>query len=532
MIGVPQRLGGACLILTTLFTAAAPAEAAGVEGAITKAKDNILGRQDRKDGAFRGHWAGEGYRSGETALALLALLKAGVPPKDRRIEAGFRWYLDQPLQRIYDVSVGVLAIEARYMPESKASIQDPKPLSSQVRKRFKRKASPRDRAWLQQAVAYLQQHQEKKGGLWRYPNYGDADVSNAQFAVLALKSAHRLGLKVDPQVFWRAAEGLIEAQQKTGPKVASFPVPAAERAIAGLEDKRAKAKAKAKKKAAKKKRHSGTKEREAPARESGTLQRQRARGWGYRPGDAPRGSMTAAGVAILVVCKSELEGYRRYEERLGGKVDQALRDGAAWLAHNFAVDRNPGADPDWLFYYLYTLERAGTLLALEHFGGRSWYEEGSQVILSKQQGDGAFDAKTAGSGDGSLAGTCLALLFLKRSTVPVMKRVVTGGHSATPAVSATGPEIKTLPSGKLEVTFRYRSTPGRRVQVAGSFNSWSQDSDALKESQPGVYELTLEIPSGLHQYKFVVDGSTWTPDPANQRRAPDGHGGHNSLLGS
>lgn len=156
MSGVPQRVC-ACLILAslTLLSAAGPATAAGVDDAVSKAKDNILRRQDPKDGAFRGKWAGEGYRSGETALALLALLKAGVPPGDRRIEAGFRWYLDQPLQRIYDVSVGVLALEARYMPESKASIQDPKPLSSQVRQRFKRKASPRDRAWLQKAVAYL-----------------------------------------------------------------------------------------------------------------------------------------------------------------------------------------------------------------------------------------------------------------------------------------------------------------------------------------------------------------------------------------
>ncbi len=523
MFGVPQRLG-ACLILAALTCFATPADAAGVDGAVAKAKDNLLARQDKQDGAFRGKWAGEGYRSGETALALLALLKAGVPPADRRIEAGFRWYLDQPLQRIYDVSVGVLALEARYMPESKASIQDPKPLSSQVRKRFKRKASPRDRAWLKQAVAYLQAHQEKDG-LWRYPNYGDADVSNAQFAILALKSAHRLGIKVNPQVFWLTAEGLVRTQEKDGPKVSSFPVPAAERAIAGLEDKRAKKKAR-------KKSHSGTQEREAPLREAGTLERQRARGWGYRPGDAPRGSMTAAAVAILVVCKSELEGYKRYEERLGGKVDQSLRDGAAWLAHNFAVDRNPGADPDWLFYYLYTLERAGTLLALERFGGRAWYEEGSRVILSKQQGDGAFDAQTSGSADGGLAGTCLALLFLKRSTVPVIKRVATGGHSATPAASGAGPEVKTLPNGKLQVTFRYRGTPGRKVQVAGSFNEWSQDRDALVEGQPGLYEVTLEVSGGLHQYKFVVDGKTWTPDPANHRRAPDGHGGHNSLLGS
>lgn len=518
----PTRLWPQAALAAGLCAAfVAPAAALdppAVEQAVGRAKDYLLARQERTDGAFRDHWAGEGYRSGETALALLALLEAGVEPGDPKIEAGFRWYLQQPIERIYDVSVGVLALEARYMPAAKLSIQDPLPLSTQVRQRFKKKASPRDRQWLAQAVAFLQKHQDPSG-LWKYPIYGDADVSNAQFAVLALKAAHRLGVKVDKQVFWHAAVSLVGMQQKSGPAVTSFPVPAADRPIAGLHDKRA-AEAKVKKE-----RHGGTQEREEPPREAGTVVRIQARGWGYKPGDAPRGSMTAAGIAILVVCKSELEGYKKFEEQLGEEVDRAIRDGAGWLAHNFAADRNPGADPDWLFYYLYTLERAGTLLALERFGQRAWYEEGGRVILAKQQSDGGFDAQTQGSADGGLAGTCLALLFLKRSTVPVIPREVTGGGSP----AAAGPQVR--PAGdSLELTVRYQGAPGRRVHLAGSFNGWSKDKDALQERVPGEYELTLTVPKARHTYKFVLDGAEWIADPANPASEPDGHGGQNSVL--
>lgn len=521
---LPLALASLALV-SALPGAALALSDAEVERAVDKGRDYLLKLQDRKDGAFRDVWAPKGYRSGETALALLALLKAGVEPQDPRITAGFDWLLDQRIERVYDVSVAVLAVEALYMPEKQRSIQDPAPLATQVRKRFHKQAPARVRQWLVRAAKFLSKHQHQDG-LWRYPFYGDPDVSNAQFAVLALKAARRLGVKVDLGVFWKVAEALVACQEASGAQVARFPVPAADRKIEGLLDRRAKRK--------KKRRRSGSRgtrtrdEEEAPALTS-TTQRMQARGWGYRPGDAPRGSMTAAGVAILVVCKSELEAHGRYEKELAPKVNRALRDGAAWLAANFAVDKNPGAEPDWLFYYLYTLERAGTLLALERFGGRAWYEEGAETILARQKGDGRFLAGTSGEADGDLAGTCLALLFLERSTVPVMKRVATGSLAASAGLK--GPSVKELPDGQLEVTFRYGGLPGRRVAVAGSFNGWSQDQHVLRDLGGGRYELVVTLPKGEHEYKFVLDGTRWELDPHNPSRKDDGKGNTNSLVG-
>lgn len=496
-----------------------------VNAAVERGRKYLEGRIDAATGTVRDHWSGEGYATGETALALLALLKAGTPPDDPRIDRGFDWLLQQPLQRVYCVSTAILALEARYTPDDQRSIADEEPLHTQIRKRFKKIAPPRDRRWLAGAAEFLVVHQDPSG-LWRYPFYGDADVSNAQFAILALKAAIRMGVKVPPEVFLKSASGLIKLQEAQGPDVATFSVPAADQEIQGLLDRRARRSKK------RKKGRDGTRERE-PGSATSTATRMQARGWGYKPGAAPRGSMTAAGLAILVVCKSELEDYRGYDEELGPQVDRALRDGAAWLAHRFSVDANPGAEPDWYFYYLYTLERAGSLLALNRFGGRDWYDEGAAAILRRQQGDGRFHHGTSGQRDGDVAGHCLALLFLERSTVPVMKRPVTGGGVTYGPTTGTGgaPAITRRSDGQLDVTFRFRATPGRRVAVAGSFNGWSQDAHVLADPDgDGLYELTVKLPAGRHTYKFVVDRSAWHADPENPRREPDGHGGDNSVL--
>ena len=521
------------------LTLALPSQARGqgdaeVEAAIQRAVDYLKTRQEPNEGHFRDVWAEKDYRSGETALALLALLKSGVKPDAPEIQKGFDWLLAQPVQRIYEVSVAILALEARYTPEEDASIKDEEPLSTQIRKRFKKKAVARDRQWLANAVAFIVQHQHP-GGLWRYPFFGEPDLSNSQFAILALKAADRMGVRVNPEVFLREATCIVGFQEPNGPEVPPFPVRAADSPIAGLLDKRVKRRQARKQSKARESRGTMTRGDPGDSAETGTQVRMKARGWGYRQNHAPRASMTAAGLAVLVVCKSELEGSSHYEKALAPQVDQALRDGAAWIASRFAVDRNPGADPDWLFYYLYTLERAGTLLAVNTFGTHDWYGEGARFILDKQEGDGRFFADSSGQKDGDLAGTCFAVLFLKRSTVPLAKRPMTGGDTGMPPAGKVvgGPLVSKREDGQLDVTFVFHSTPGKRVNVAGSFNGWSQDAHALQDSDgDGVYEATITVPAGSHQYKFVVDGSEWLQDPQNPNGAPDGHGGENSVVQS
>jgi len=65
--------------------------------------------------------------------------------------------------------------------------------------------------------------------------------------------------------------------------------------------------------------------------------------------------------------------------------------------------------------------------------------------------------------------------------------------------------------------FTYRDSPGETITVAGSFNNWDPFMYHLKEVSPGVYSLTLPLPSGSFQYVFFHRGRQ-IPDPENPRR--------------
>src|SRR4051812_45355654 len=84
-----------------------------------------LQAQQRPDGSFQvqgGNGAqGAGgleatYPLGTTALATLTLLKCEVPPDDAGIDKAFTWMYSQPLSKTYEVSLLILAIEARFAP--------------------------------------------------------------------------------------------------------------------------------------------------------------------------------------------------------------------------------------------------------------------------------------------------------------------------------------------------------------------------------------------------------------------------------
>lgn len=64
------------------------------------------------------------------------------------------------------------------------------------------------------------------------------------------------------------------------------------------------------------------------------------------------------------------------------------------------------------------------------------------------------------------------------------------------------------------------------VSLAGSFNGWTPQ--ALKRSAKGIWTVSLELPQGTHEYKFVVD-SEWIEDPANAERTASPFGGFNSV---
>lgn len=131
-------------------------------------------------------------------------------------------------------------------------------------------------------------------------------------------------------------------------------------------------------------------------------------GWGYR-GDEHKesyGSMTCAGVASVAIASFAL-GDQDWKDQ------PAVRKGLEWLARNFTVEKNPGEDVQWHFYYLYGLERVGRILDIESIGSHEWFALGAKELLSKQREDGSWFSEPDTN---EVLSTSFALLFLTRAT--------------------------------------------------------------------------------------------------------------------
>ena len=70
------------------------------------------------------------------------------------------------------------------------------------------------------------------------------------------------------------------------------------------------------------------------------------------------------------------------------------------------------------------------------------------------------------------------------------------------------------------------------VVLTGSFNSWAPNPPAAISfvlGNDGAWTGMHTFAAGLHQYKFIVSGNQWIPDPTNPDGVDDGFGSRNSL---
>ena len=69
--------------------------------------------------------------------------------------------------------------------------------------------------------------------------------------------------------------------------------------------------------------------------------------------------------------------------------------------------------------------------------------------------------------------------------------------------------------------------------VTGDFVAWAGTPPAAVElalGGNGVWTGSYQFMAGPHQYKFIVSGAQWIPDPGNPDTVPDGLGGQNSVF--
>jgi hypothetical protein len=129
-------------------------------------------------------------------------------------------------------------------------------------------------------------------------------------------------------------------------------------------------------------------------------------GWNYKErGSKSYGSMTAGGVSSLCII---LRAKGNAKPKGDIRVVKALQ----WLGNNLTFDTNPEKGA-WHYYWIYSVERAGSAAGADWFGERPWFKEGSDWLVSKQNADGSW----GGEGEGKkVANTCWAILFLRRAT--------------------------------------------------------------------------------------------------------------------
>lgn len=142
-------------------------------------------------------------------------------------------------------------------------------------------------------------------------------------------------------------------------------------------------------------------------------------GWGYRATGRSYGSMTAAGVADLIILGATAATPQERGFRDGAapgcgryKASRQLLNGLSWLAREFRPDENPRRGRTYLYYWLYAIERCGILSGQRYFGRHDWYREGAEYLVAAQRRDGTWG--------GGVVDTAFAVLFLAKGRKPLL----------------------------------------------------------------------------------------------------------------
>ena len=384
--------------------------------------------------AFGDHLPANTYQPmdvGVNALVLLTLSKSGVPVEDKVVEKLKSWCLsDYAKMRglkkvmVYTAATLLMALDAMYNPHAKdeTDVKRDRYGTTITRKKTPCKYPAGVQSLVEELVKFLVGSQVVKIGGWRYPGNdigsvnGDVDLSNTQYALLGLNAAARCGIAVPDAVWTRTLEYVLREQEKDGMPSELFIENAAWEP--GFDE---------------------------PPKFLSAGKR-KARGWTYLPGgrDGSTGSMTCAGLACLAIVKERLSETGKLTPEASRRIDTGLLDGLAWLSDVFTVTDNPvvpTAAAMWHYYYLYGLERVGSLTGVAYHAKADWYRVGADHLMAAQEKNGGWKEasskdKPADSTESAITQTCFALLFLKRATtpptVPVTPPVLTGGSDAPP----------------------------------------------------------------------------------------------------
>jgi hypothetical protein len=321
--------GAFAVAVLTLFSAPAHAESLQVQ--VNRAIDRgvvSIRRSLGPDGAGTTDDHAD-YPEGDTALLLYTLLKSGVPSDDPQVRRAAEWLRGKRPAKTYSAALVVLALDA---------LRDPA-FEGQIRSTAE---------WIESRINPGERR-------WGYPD-GETDLSNTQFAALALWTAERHGVKPNAEVWSSVLFGTLENQKESG-------------------------------------------------------------AFAYRDYHDETGAMTVAGMTIVALALPRLpeKGHERRIAGLRKRADEAMERAWTWLDARFTAEGNPhgphGLHHDWIEYWLYGVERLAAIAKRDRIGGKDWYDAGARRLVALQGDDGSWR---------SPRDTCFALLFLRRATLTSM----------------------------------------------------------------------------------------------------------------
>ena len=93
----------------------------------------------------------------------------------------------------------------------------------------------------------------------------------------------------------------------------------------------------------------------------------------------------------------------------------------------------------------------------------------------------------------------------------------------------TSPKTTSAAKNSKKVEFEFYAPQSKKVQVAGSFNSWNPGKTPLKQGRDGKWKASVSLSPGRYEYKFLVDGD-WQNDQKPVECVPNNLGGWNCVI--
>ncbi len=293
----------AALALGTALAAEEPPLTARVNRAIDRSAANLVARQ-AADGSFQKE--DNVHPLGRTALCTFALLHAGLPR-------------DHPAV--------LRALEFLGVAGDYAGWKKPRSTYEAACLVLMLNALGREHArHVREVCDWLLETFNDGQGLWGYPE-GNPDLSNTQYAVLALKAGERHGHRAPDKLWKRLVESVLRLQA-----------------------------------------------------EGGAVR--------YRPGTMYRATMTHAALLVLKFAEEAL-GPRAPVREIRRATEAGMKWLLSnYSVENAPYGR--GWFPGHYYYYMYGLERFAVFFGLQTIGDHDWYREGAEELLRRQAADGSW----------------------------------------------------------------------------------------------------------------------------------------------